>query len=225
MRYRRAILFSEEGLIHFSLKRYFEDRGYETLVFHEPIVCPVYDADREMSCGDRICCDVMLVVDGPPQFDSIELFQEQVRHGCMLPALNRAVISWSPLSRERLQTLETLGAVIFPHPFELGMLGPWLEGCETRIGTDTPLVLKRKEPRRLSGMHIRFHSASRDEHGHAKAVNISACGICLKMPKAPKVREQLRLHGGDAPFSEEAVVRWVRQDDDGSYTAGMVFCV
>jgi hypothetical protein len=56
-------------------------------------------------------------------------------------------------------------------------------------------------------------------------VNVSSCGICLKISNPLKRGHALHVVGQSRADAEEGIVQWAKKLEDGRYLAGATFCV
>lgn len=225
MRKRRAIIFDDGPRAQATWKPLFDARGYKTIIVRRPVTCPVYGKDGKSPCpGRRVCSDIIIIADNMPTMNGMKLLTAQSRNGCPLTPRNKAIISRVLPADQRVQ-LKAMGAAFFRKPLDLGELEAWVEGCETRMDLAHPLAVKRGAKRQDCCMDIRYRSVADDTEGCATALNVSSCGICLKSLHRLKPKQVLHLWSQDPGFSEEALVRWVMKADDGTYLAGLTFCV
>jgi hypothetical protein len=56
-------------------------------------------------------------------------------------------------------------------------------------------------------------------------VNVSSCGICLKISNPLKHGQVLHFADRRRSDAEEGIVQWANKLEDESYLAGVTFCV
>ena len=139
MRKRRAIIFDDEPIILLVLKDFLVSRGYEVLLYDEPVECPLYNGGdscrSEAPCGDIVLTDYKM-----PRMNGIELLQAQARNGCKLTAKNKALMTGFMDERKAGEVRE-LGAAFFEKPLPFDVLGQWLDECEQRMDLDRKSVV------------------------------------------------------------------------------------
>lgn len=223
MRKRRALIFDDEVAILMLLQRFLEDRGYETLVFEEPSVCPVYGQDVK-SCGNlHPCADIMITDLKMPRMTGVEMLRLQAERNCRIDIRNKAVIS-GMLDAKEEEEVARLGCSFFKKPFRFFEIIPWLDACETRIDLDRPLGMKRQGGRVPCFKVVTCRTDRNDRDSKAFVINMSPSGICLKV-NIPLSRDQIVYLGLDVPPPRrKASVRWSREIGDGFYEAGLVYC-
>jgi hypothetical protein len=82
----------------------------------------------------------------------------------------------------------------------------------------------RRENRRASSKHIQFR-LSEDVNIDARAVNVSNCGICLKISNPLKRGQVLHFVNQSGADAEEGIVQWAKKLEDGWHLAGVTFYV
>ncbi len=206
------------------MKLFFDAKGYETMVVMEPLFCPVYDKDGNDPCpSSRFCCDILIVDDGP-RMDGVRLLTAQFSHGCKLTSRNKAMIS-GMLTDDQRDAVKAMGMAIFCNPLDFRELESWVHDCQKRMDLTKPLAGKRTAPRQTCNIEVRYRALNDDAGYHARALNISRCGICIKTPHRLKHRQVIHLWSAEPCISEDAEVRWMQKSGDGMYLAGLTFCV
>jgi hypothetical protein len=209
-----------------DLKRIFEARGYETLTYREPVVCPVYGGDPGRTHSlPYACCDVVVAVHELPRMNAVALLHDQARHGCALPRQNRAIIVHTPLTAAQQNAVREAAIACFPAAFDQGLLETWLAECEARLSLEMPIAHRRRVARRACNIEVLFRLTAEGRDMPATALNISDCGVCIRLARQLRPQQQLILTELGREVSEDALVRWVRQENDGSYVAGLDFCL
>ena len=221
MRKRRVIIFGRDLGTSSVVGAFFDARGYESVFFRDTQVCPVSRNDR---CPrSPCCCDIAVVLHGLPSLNAPELLAEQQRGGCGLAASNKAVIAKSLDARERTLLAE-LGSPVFTYPIDLDGLASWVTECEPRMDLDHPVATRRREER-VAGVDERLSLQVRGVMVEEVAlVNKSDCGLCFRTSRLFLPNQLLKVRGNRAGESEDAVVRWIRPADPGSYLVGLSYC-
>jgi response regulator RpfG family c-di-GMP phosphodiesterase len=222
MRKRRALIFDDEPLILDTLKIFFETRGYETMTFREPVVCPIcedcVECPRSYPCGDIIVTDFKM-----PKMNGIELLAAQARHHCKLIRRNRALMSGF-LDNDKREKLEELGATFFQKPVDFRAFEAWVDECEQRMDLSQPLAVKRRETRNACSLEILYETPVGDEINRATTVNMSNCGLCLKTSTHLEPRQTITIRTSTPAPPQHASVRWVKETGEGTYLVGLDFC-
>ena len=143
MRKRRVILINNDPRSRNSLKRFFDARGYETLVFREATICPVYGG-AEICPGPHRCGDIVIVSYNMHSMNGIDLLAAQHKHGCGLSSNNKAILAGS-LPDEGRAMLAALGSALFQHPLDFKELEKWVTAREAGMELDRPVAIKRRE--------------------------------------------------------------------------------
>jgi hypothetical protein len=223
MRKRRAIIFRNEPPAKSALKRFFEARVYETLIFREPVICPVYGNGKDCK-GPYACSDIMITSHTMPKMSGVDLFIEQQRRGCKLDPRNKAIIAGS-LSEGHRAVLIAWGSAIFQKPLDLSELEKWVNECETRMDLTRPIAIRRREERQPSRHEVLSVFLAGRDIGRVTVVNKSNCGICFKTPHRLLPNQVITIQAHSSASSEEALVRWVRAAGDGIFVVGLSFCI
>jgi hypothetical protein len=87
------------------------------------------------------------------------------------------------------------------------------------------LAVMRGANRHVSSKKVQFRLPGEDVDIDAQTVNVSSCGICLKISNQLKRGQVLNYVGQRQSDAEECIVQWAEKLEDGSYLAGVTFCV
>jgi DNA-binding NtrC family response regulator len=223
MRKLRIMMFDDEKTIRILFKDFFPQTEYEVLTLSEPVVCPIYD-HRSNSCLTSFpCADAVITDYKMPGMNGIQLLEKQVSMGCALPRQNKAVMSG--YCDDRLQNeIKRKGYVFFQKPLRFSQIKLWLRECRERTDLSVPLPALRKEARRpISREPARIfgHNVNLLE---GAALNVSESGLCLELKSPLAQEQQVFIDSGPVCPCRPATVRWVRQQEDGSYVAGLHYC-
>ncbi len=222
MRKPRVVIFNYSGRVQHELSTFFHNNGYETFIVTESVTCPIYGKKENEACaGPVLCCDIMVAVQDVEQRKSVNLFSRQFQMGCKLTSRNKAIITRS-LVRDRLDHITDPGITIFVNPVDFGIFAAWVKDCESRMDLTQRLVIMRHANRHASYKHVQFRLSGEDVDIDAQTVNISSCGICLKISNPLKRGQVLHFSQAD---TEEGIVQWAKKLKDGWYLAGVTFCV
>lgn len=221
MRKRRAIIFDDEPIVLDVMRLFFEFRGYETMLFREPVVCPVYGDGAECThlrpCGDIIITDFKM-----PKMNGIELLAAQAAHGCKVAPRNKALVSGF-IDDDSRKALEFLGVAFFYKPVEFNELESWVCECERRMDLSQSLGIKRREPRHACCLDIRYGTPSGGELYEGTTVNLSNSGICFKTQKPLEPLQTVFLQAKPSSPSQYGSVRWIKKTGEGAYLVGLHF--
>jgi hypothetical protein len=225
MRKPRVVIFNYSGHVQHDLITFFRNHGYETLVLTGSIVCPISGEEKMKTCPiSALCCDVMVAVQDTGKMNSVDLFTRQFRLGCKLAFRNKAIIT-SSLVRDKLDDIIARGTTIFEDPLDFSAFEAWLKDCESRMELLQRLAVMRREIRHAYSKTVQFRFQREDTGVNAQAVNVSNCGICLKIPKPIKRGQKLQFAIEKWVSVEEGIVQWAKKLEGGWYLAGVTFCV
>ena len=222
MRKRRAIIIGSDPDTACVLGAFFDGRGYETAFFSGPAICPV--ARKNERCpGSPSCGDIVVIGHELPSLNAVGLLAAQQRDGCGLAAENKAVIA-SSLGEEERALLAALGAPLFLRPLDLRSLGTWVAGRETGMDLSRPVAIRRMEERVEAGAERLSLLLPGAEVEQAALVNKSECGACFRTSRRLIPNQMLKVCSCPDGTTEEAVVRWIRPANSGSYLVGLSYC-
>ncbi len=223
MRRLRIIVFDDEEPILSLFREFFPASDYDVLTCREPVVCPFYDHRSDSCPALSPCADVVITDFKMPGMDGVRLLREQVRMGCALSIKNKAIISghFNEAVREEIRAM---GYVFFQKPLRFSAIRQWLRECRDRTDLSTPLHIPRKEARQAARRERARMIGRNDELLEGIALNMSDSGLCLEL-KAPLWGEHTVCVDSHIPRPcRTATVRWVRQQEDGLYIAGLNYC-
>jgi len=222
MRKPRVVIFNYSGRVQHELSTFFHNNGYETFIVTESITCPIYGKKENTTCaGPVLCCDIMVAVQDIEQGQSVDLFSRQFHIGCKLPSLNKTIITHS-LAFDRIDDITGRGITIFGDPLDFSVFEVWVKDCESRMDLTQRLAVMRRAGRHASSKHVQFRLPGEDVDIDAQTVNVSGCGICLKISNPLKRGQVLHFRRAD---TEEGIVQWAKKLEEGWYLAGATFCV
>jgi hypothetical protein len=153
----------------------------------------------------------------------LQLLEIQERHGCPIPPMNKALLTGF-LDDDKIEKVRDLGVTCFEKPLDFHALGLWVEECQQRMDLSSPLHSVRKEARRPCHEEVLFQISSSADMLRGIAVNISASGLCVLGKIQLIQRDIVRLHTNLPVVSSQALVRWVRDNGNGSYLVGLQCC-
>lgn len=220
MRKRRAIIFDDEPVALLVLRDFFETRGYDVLTFPEPAAFPFCRADGD--CANKApCSDILLTDFMMPKMNGVDLLRWQARKGCRLTSRNKAILTGFMDSRT-ISNISATDAAFFEKPVLFYDLGRWVDECEGRMDLSVPLDYPRKEDRLDDSREVAYSVSSSDGSlCQGVTVNMSSSGLCVRVsaPFAKKASVTIRT---PLPInSPVTVVRWLEDEGDGSYLAGL----
>jgi hypothetical protein len=225
MRKPRVVIFNDNGYMQHELTTFFNGNGYEPFFVKESLTCPIYGKEEGKSCaGPVLCCDIMVAVQDIMRDRSVGLFSRQFRIGCKLTFLNKTIITRSP-GRDGFDHVSALGITIFESPLDFGVFEAWVKDCESRMDLTQRLAFMRRAKRYDSRKHVLLRLPSEAVDIIAQTVNESSYGICLKISNLLKRGQVLYYMGKGKAEAEECIVQWAEKLEDGSYLAGVTFCV
>jgi hypothetical protein len=225
MRKPRVVIFNSSGRVQHELSTFFHNNGYETIIVTESVTCPIYGNKENETCtAPVLCCDIMVAVQDIERRKSVDLFNRQFRMGCKLTSRNKTIITRS-LVRDRLDHITARDITLFVNPLDFGVFAAWVKDCESRMDLTQRLAAMRRENRRASSKHIQFRLSGEDVNIDAHAVNVSSCGICLKISNPLKRGQVLHFVNQSRADSEAGIVQWAKELKDGWCFAGVTFCV
>lgn len=221
----RVVVFNYSGYTQHELTTFFHNNGYETFIVTESVTCPIYGKKKNKTCaGPVLCCDIMVAVQDVERRKSVDLFNRQFRMGCKLTSRNKTVITRS-LVRDRFDHITARGVTIFEKPLDFGVFEAWVKDCESRMDLTQRLAVMRRANRHASSKHVQFRLPGEDVDIDAQTVNVSSCGICLKISNPLKRGQVLHFVDQSRADAEEGIVQWAKKLEDGWHLAGVTFCV
>jgi hypothetical protein len=225
MRKPRVVIFNYSGLDQHELSAFFSNNGYEAFIVTESATCPIYDKTENETCAVPVpCCDIMVATQDRDQRKSVDLFRRQSRLGCRLTSRNKTIITYS-LSHDGFENIAALDITIFGNPLDFRIFEAWVKDCESRMDLTQRLAVMRRAKRYAYSKHVQFRLPGEDVDIDAQAVNVSNCGICLKISKPLKRKQVLHFLDQRPEDIEEGIVQWSKKLEDRWYLAGVTFCV
>lgn len=221
MRNRRAIIFDDEPIVLDVLRVFFESRGYEAMLFREPVICPIY-GDSAVCPRPHPCSDIMLTDYKMPKMNGVDLLIAQSLHGCKLLPQNKALMSGF-IDDNKRKTVEDLGIAFFQKPVDFNELDAWVSECEARTDLAQTLAIKRREPRHACCLEIQYGTSAQSEAWRGVTVNMSNSGLCLRTSKQLDPRQTISIRTNPPRPPQQASVRWVKEAGDGAYFVGLSF--
>jgi hypothetical protein len=223
MRRRRAIIIHDDPRVSRSLQEFFESRDYETAVFREFSICPVYG--KRACPGPHRCGDLLIAgTSSLTALHTIDLIRAQQERGCGLAAENKAVIAGWITSAEQA-VLDALGSRLLEWPLDRVELGRWVRACETHMDLDQPVAIRRRERRNAGAGGVLSVYLNGNTRERAVVVNRSVCGICVRTSRLLLPHQLVSLRADSLGIDDDASVRWVKDTGDGTFLAGISFCI
>ena len=223
MRKRRVLIFNEDPRLRNELELFFQVRNYETMIFREPEICPVYGSVQECR-GPYSCGDIVIMSYTTPGMNGIDLLLAQQKNGCKLSSSNKAIVAGTMPELERAR-LGALGSALFLTPLDFKALEKWARDRADLMDLDRPVAIRRREERHASPDMQVSVAFSEDRMHSVTVVNKSACGICFRASHSPMKNQIVTLHAGSAGRTEDGVVRWVNRTEDGTFLVGLSLCL
>lgn len=223
LRKKRVIIFDDETAILTLFKRRFAQRGYEVMMFQEPVICPVYEDSSDTCENIYPCADLMFVDFKMPKMNGVELLEHQKQRGCKLNAKNKAIITGYVLE-DYMTRINDIGCALIRKPFAFSEISSWLSACEKRIDLSQRLGIKRKEMRYTTDIQILFKTDKHDELLEGDIINLSTYGICLKIYKPLIVGEVISINTNLPNSCQSAYVQWIKKIERDYFIAGLNCC-
>ena len=132
----RVLIFDENEALSSTLKKIFDERGYEVFTFSDRGVCPLFHSGDHIRISDRVCSDIIISDLYMPTIDGLKLINNRIDKGCNVKF--RALMStiWSDAD---WQYAHNLGCRLFRKPFDLKKMLEWLDDCAKKIDTERKL--------------------------------------------------------------------------------------
>lgn len=222
MRKRRAIIFDDEKIILQLLKYVFSAMNYEVITYSEPVACPLYTGTATACTKEHPCADILITDFRFSKMSGLDLIKQQSQQGCKLTTRNKAVMS-GYLDETNMGLVKDLGCTFFSKPIELGELTTWLSLCENRMDLSRPLATRRNYLRYEDQREIRCTIDRGETIINGATVNISDSGLCLKVPTNLETGQLVRFDNESSLAAGSASVRWVSDQGNGSFLAGLRF--
>lgn len=223
MRKRRVIIFTEDQHTRNSLTSFFDARGYESLVFRDAAICPVYGEGKECH-GPHTCGDIIIMSDAMKAMDGLDLLVAQNKRGCRLPAENKAIIGGS-LPDEGKAILALLGSALFQSPLDLGKLEQWVSEREAAMDLDRPVAVRRREERQAGQNEILSVFLAGDVIDRVTVVNKSNCGICFRTSHRLLPNQIITFRTDAQALQEDGLIRWVKRAGEDAFLVGLSCCL
>jgi len=221
MRKPRAVVIDDEEIVVHLIKNYLCARNYEVLSYTRPVICPILDEKGNHCNSDYPCADIVITDFRMPGMNGLELLQAQSKHGCKLTRENKAVMS-GHIDQESYMQIKRLGHAFFQKPIDFSHFSAWLDKCEKKVDLSGPLGSRRRETRHATHYEVRCLVDHANEHVNGTTINISDGGLCLKLTAPLLTRQTIHIDTAHPIIAcRIASVKWVIENQDGSYLAGL----
>jgi hypothetical protein len=227
MRNPRAIIFNFTERVFPDLMTFFHRKGYEVLVFTKDVACPlhVHDRQEQKTCSLPVpCSDIMVGIQDIAQTTDFDLFTRQSQQECKVALRNKVIITHS-VADGPLNNIKDHSMTVFGNPLDFNALEAWVKDCEARMNLSQRLAAMRRANRHVDNRQVLYLLSGEDAAITAKAVNVSACGMCLKIQIPINSGRKLRIASQGQSETEDGRVQWVKKLEDGWYLIGVTFCV
>lgn len=201
----------------------FAPARYDVITYPEPLFCPLYSETSNTYSKADPCADIMITGFYLPRMNGFELLKKQAGSGCTLLSGNKAIIS-SKLPDDLVKSIGEQGIAYLEEPIDLLELSAWVIECENRIRATKPPACKRDAKRYSVERKVRCLIGLDEAIVNAAMINTSDTGVCLRLPENIKKGLIVRFVKDPSLHSQHAVVRWISEDHDGFYTAGLRYC-
>ena len=126
----RVILLEDNNAIRLLFSEIFTDRGYETLAFSTPAICPL-QLVPECRCSVNETCTDMIVSDlDMPQITGLNFIENQKKKNCKCKHVALVSAKWT---EEDLSLAHQLGCKTFEKPFNFEDFYRWLDEVERSV--------------------------------------------------------------------------------------------
>ena len=132
----RAFLFDGDPVIQALFEHHLENRGYETITFRGPGVCPTFTPLTCQCPPGQVCADVSISSLLMPTGRSLYFVERQLKKGCRIRHVALVADEWSEADRVRAQEL---GCQLFSRPVDGGQFYRWLDEVEETIDPERKL--------------------------------------------------------------------------------------
>ncbi len=133
----RAIIFDDNPQIRHLLLLLCDRRGYETLAFSDPGLCPLHALETcpcaaGITCADLILCDLNM-----PQVQGLDFVEALLAKRCGVRHFALMSGGWSAADIARARRL---GCHLFAKPFAIAEIDAWLDRVESQVAPDRGLL-------------------------------------------------------------------------------------
>lgn len=128
---RRAVVFEDNDLTRFTLRVFFNRRGYEVFAFPGSGVCPLYSMRKCPCPGDTCCADLIIsdvnMLDG----NGINLLERLIQKGCK--QRHFALMSGNLSDADIARVSKVVDCAFFTKPLDMTKVTAWVEALEGSI--------------------------------------------------------------------------------------------
>ena len=124
------LIFDENEALSSTLKKIFDERGWEVFTFSEPSVCPLYLSGNHNTISHNTCSDIIISDLYMPSTEGLKLIKDRIDMGCKVKFRALMSTTWSYAA---WQYARKLGCQLFRKPFDLIEMLEWLDDCAKKI--------------------------------------------------------------------------------------------
>ena len=117
------LIFDENEALSSTLKKIFDERGWEVFTFSEPSVCPLYLSGNHNTISHNTCSDIIISDLYMPSTEGLKLIKDRIDMGCKVKFRALMSTTWSYAA---WQYARKLGCQLFRKPFDLKEMLVWL---------------------------------------------------------------------------------------------------
>lgn len=135
----RAIVIDDMDFCRDLLCEFLEERGYQVLSFPNVTSCPLFSAQRSLCPKPNACADFLLTDNRLPYLSGIDFLELLSQGNCHINTQCKAIFSayWS---HDELEKAKQLNCKTFHKPYNLEVLGKWLDKGEKFIPANRTLT-------------------------------------------------------------------------------------
>ena len=132
----RVLVFDGNEALSSSLRKIFDERGYEVFTFSDRGVCPFVHSSNHNCITDNACSDIIISDLYMPTIEGLKLIKGRIDMGCKVKFRALMSTTWSYAD---WQCIRKLGFRIFRKPFELKEMLEWIDDCAEKIDPERKL--------------------------------------------------------------------------------------
>ena len=126
----RILIFDEDEALSSTLKKIFDERGWEVFTFSERGVCPLYLSGNHNTISHNACSDIIISDLYMPTIEGLKLIKDRIDTGCKVKFRALMSTTWSDAD---WQYARNLGCQLFRKPFDLKAMMGWIDDCAKKI--------------------------------------------------------------------------------------------
>ena len=126
----RVILLEDRKTILTLMRAFFDDRGYETLSFANPAICPLQLIPACRCAENETCTDVIVSDLNMPNMTGLRFIENQRKKNCKCRYVAMVSAHWTD---DDLELAHQLGCKTFTKPLFFDDLDVWLDDVECSI--------------------------------------------------------------------------------------------